>query len=332
MRNSQSPALKLGAFALALAVVSGASFGVARAVAPDGLSGRSTPGHSMGDASDVGQPQGGHGGGHAGGEGAGSEVGQGGGAEGGHGGGEGAGPEGGHGGGEGGTSGAAAATAPGLAVAEAGYRFVPEATTLEAGPATPFRFRLEGPDRTTVQRFEQLHERELHLIVVRRDLTGFQHVHPARAADGSWSIALDLRQAGTWRAFADFSPTGGPGQLTLGVDLQVAGSFVPGAAPAASAPADPSLAVAFERRGSGVDITVRRDGAVIEPEPYLGARGHLVALRAGDLAYLHVHPGEGGAPAVRFVAELPTPGTYALFFDYQVGGVVHTAATTTEVL
>ena len=28
-------------------------------------------------------------------------------------------------------------------------------------------------------------------------------------------------------------------------------------------------------------------------EPYLGAKGHLVALREGDLAYLHIHP-EGG--------------------------------------
>lgn len=288
MTKSPSAATKLVGFLVVVVVVFGATFAAAQAMNPDGLADRSTGGH--GDAHE-------------------SE----------------------------GTSamsmdmpghGGASATLPGLAVTEAGYRFVPEATSLSAGAATPFRFHIEGPDGRPVQRYAQLHERELHLIVVRRDVTGFQHVHPTRGPDGTWAIDLDLRLGGTWRAFADFAPVGGPAQLTLGVDLQVPGAFVPGTAPAAAAPADPSLDVRFDRRGDDVTITVRRDGSPIEPEPYLGARGHLVALRAGDLAYLHVHPQEGGAPAVRFKAELPTAGTYSLFFDYQVGGVVHTAATT----
>ena len=299
MTKSPSAAVKLAGFTIAVAVVFGASFGVARAVAPDGLSDRSTSGHGMAPGDDMG----------------GMDMGE---------------PHGGDDHGET-TPTAGAATAPGLAVAEAGYRFVPEATTLDAGTSIPFRFRIDGPDGRPVQRYEQLHERELHLIVVRRDLTGFQHVHPTRGPDGAWSIALDLSRGGTWRAFADFAPTGGPDQLTLGVDLQVAGEFVPGIGPTAAAPTDPPLAVAFDRRGDDIEITVRRDGVPLEPEPYLGARGHLVALRAGDLAYLHVHPMDGGGPAVRFMAELPTPGTYALFFDYQVAGVVRTAATTLEV-
>ena len=65
-------------------------------------------------------------------------------------------------------------------------------------------------------------------------------------------------------------------------------------------------------------------------EPYLGALGHLVAIRDGDLAYLHVHPldeadGAGG-PQVRFAVEVPTAGTYGLFFDFAHGGEVRTAA------
>ena len=316
MKRSPSAGAKLAGFAVALIVVLGAAFGVARAVSPDRLSDRPSGGHSTGHAGEAPKASGdggGHGGGHAGGQ---------------------VGGQGQPGHGSGATTGAAVppgAAAPGLAVAEAGYRFAPEAVVLAAGPAAPFRFRIEGADGKPVQRYELLHERELHLIVVRRDLTGFQHVHPVRAADGTWSIDLDLQTGGTWRAFADFAPSGGPAQLTLGVDLQVAGAFVPGTAPTAAVPADSSLAVAFDRRGDEVEITVRRNGVPIEPEPYLGARGHLVALRGGDLAYLHVHPSEGGAPAVRFSAELPTPGSYALFFDYQVSGVVRTGVTTVEV-
>lgn len=323
MRTNPSPGVKLTGFTIGVVAVFAAGFGVSRAVAPDALSEVSTGGgggHS-------GDKSGAHGGGHGTPT---TTAGEGGGHGGAHGGGQGGDDAGVHSGGNGGTP-AASATVPGLAVADAGYRFVPESTVLASGPASPFRFRIDGPDAKPVQAYQQLHERELHLIVVRRDLTGFQHVHPTRAADGTWSIDLNLQQGGTWRAFADFAPTGGPAQLTLGVDLQVPGAFVPGSAPTAAAAADPSLAVAFERRDGDIDIAVRRDGAPVEPEPYLGARGHLVALRAGDLAYLHVHPQEGGAPAVRFAADLPTTGSYALFFDYQVSGTVRTAVSTMEV-
>ena len=41
---------------------------------------------------------------------------------------------------------------------------------------------------------------------MRRDLAGFQHVHPARGADGTWRVPLDLPAAGTYRVFADFAP------------------------------------------------------------------------------------------------------------------------------
>ena len=80
-------------------------------------------------------------------------------------------------------------------------------------------------------------------------------------------------------------------------------------------------------------LTVSRDGVpVTDLQPYLAAYGHLVALREGDLAYLHVHPdgapGDGVTPAgpqIEFVAEVPTAGNYRLFLDFQHGDVVRTA-------
>jgi hypothetical protein len=51
-----------------------------------------------------------------------------------------------------------------------------------------------------------------------------------------------------------------------------------------------------------------------------------VLVRAGDLAFVHVHPEDalvGGA--VRFWATVPGPGTYRAFFDFSIGGVVRTA-------
>lgn len=90
---------------------------------------------------------------------------------------------------------------------------------------------------------------------------------------------------------------------------------------------------------SELTFTVTRDGVSVSTEPYLGALGHLIAIRAADLAYLHVHAhdsesgsGSGSAAGpVSFTAEFPTVGTHRLFFDFSVDGEVHTAAFTIEV-
>jgi hypothetical protein len=79
-----------------------------------------------------------------------------------------------------------------------------------------------------------------------------------------------------------------------------------------------------------VSFVVRAGGQPVTPDPYLGAAGHLVALRTSDLAYLHAHPVGGGATA-DFAVAFPGPGTYRLFFQFSAGGAVHTAAFTYEV-
>ena len=75
-------------------------------------------------------------------------------------------------------------------------------------------------------------------------------------------------------------------------------------------------------------FTITKDGAPVHTEPYLGAGGHLVALREGDLAFLHVHPMDD---SVRFAATFPTEGRYRLFLQFQHEGRVQTVAFTQEV-
>jgi oxalate decarboxylase/phosphoglucose isomerase-like protein (cupin superfamily) len=86
--------------------------------------------------------------------------------------------------------------------------------------------------------------------------------------------------------------------------------------------------------GDDVRFTVLRDGRVLDDvEPYLGARGHLVALREGDLSFLHVHPKDDATEGrdIRFGIEYPSQGRYRLFLQFQHDGRVHTAAFTQEV-
>jgi len=71
----------------------------------------------------------------------------------------------------------------------------------------------------------------------------------------------------------------------------------------------------------------------VELEPYLGALGHVVALRASDLSYLHVHPlKDVSSEAVRFGVEVPSRGTYRIFLQFQHEQRVHTAAFTVQAL
>jgi hypothetical protein len=226
----------------------------------------------------------------------------------------------------------------GLMVSQNGYTFRLADTRASAGDNVPIAFTIEGPTGEPVTEYDVEHEKRLHLIAVRRDLTGFQHVHPELDGDGVWTTGLDLT-AGQWRLFADFTATGADG-LTLGADLSVGGDYAPAPEPSETRTArvgDYEVTLEGELTpGTDAKLTlsVTRDGRpVTDLDPYLGAYGHLVALREGDLAYLHVHPdGEPGdgrtepGPEVVFYAAVPSSGDYRLYLDFQHDGLVRTAA------
>lgn len=226
-------------------------------------------------------------------------------------------------------------TPGGLQVSQNGYTLNP-ITPLTTGKPTDFEFTVIGPDEQPVTAYQVEHDKKLHFIVASRDLTSFQHLHPEMAPDGTWSVKLTLPKAGAYRAFADFVPTGGE-KLTLGADLQAAGDYQPEPLPHVSRTAEVGdYTVGLEGdlvpgRSSKLTLTVSKDGKPVDDlEPYLGAYGHLVALRAGDLAYLHVHPEESktAGPGITFYAEAPSRGDYRLFLDFKHGGEVRTASFT----
>lgn len=220
----------------------------------------------------------------------------------------------------------------GLQIAQDGYRLEPATTRLSTSDDQVFRFRVIGPDGKPVTSYTTAHEKDLHLVVVRRDLTGFQHVHPVLGGDGFWEIPLRVAEPGPYRVFADFKPEGRAEGLVLGADVTAPGDYQP--RQAEDAASVDGYEVKLDGKlvpgtASKLTLTVTKDGKpVTDLEPYLGAFGHLVALRDGDLAYLHVHPEEsaGAGPQIVFYAEVPSDGRYALFLDFKHAGAVRTAA------
>ncbi|MDL5360458.1 hypothetical protein [Halalkalicoccus sp. NIPERK01] len=226
------------------------------------------------------------------------------------------------------------ATPGGLSIAANGLRFVPSETRFEQGERTDWTFRIVDDDGDTVTGFEEAHGEPAHLILVRRDLTAFDHRHPTLEDDGTWRTAgLTFDDPGVYRAFVDVVVDGRP--TTLGHDVFVPGEMTIEPSPETSHRTTAG-GYAVELLAGGIAAGERTrlafeirdgDGRATRLEPYLGALGHLVALREGDLAYLHVHP-EGTDPEsgrVAFGTRFPTPGRYRSFLQAKPDGELITA-------
>ncbi|HKG66242.1 MAG TPA: hypothetical protein VKB28_19395, partial [Solirubrobacteraceae bacterium] len=88
--------------------------------------------------------------------------------------------DGGHAEAAGGEHGAAGHEVRGLASAADGLRLVVERPELQRGREQRLAFRIDDDHGATVRHFDVGHTKRMHVIVARRDLTGFQHLHPSQ--------------------------------------------------------------------------------------------------------------------------------------------------------
>jgi hypothetical protein len=203
----------------------------------------------------------------------------------------------------------------GLSLEQDGYRLEQEREALVAGRAQQYVFRILGPDGAVLRDFDVEHERRLHLIIVARSpSTHFLHLHPRQRADGAWTVPVTLPVNGSYRVFADFTTAGE--RRTLGIDLTGYDG------PNVAADRITQYDVRLDRRGERLEFSLGAAGNPVEVQPYLGAGGHLVVLREGDLAYVHAHADED---ELAFDVPFPSSGRYRLYLQFKVGGRVETA-------
>lgn len=226
----------------------------------------------------------------------------------------------------------------GVSLEQDGFLLGPITAPTRVGDKGELSFQLSGPDQKPLTGYEKSHEKDLHLIVVRSDGSEFHHVHPNTNGQGGWSIPWQWNKAGTYRVFADFLPTQSGKQVTLTRTVEV-----PGAVESVLTHQDTTSTEidGFQVTVKGnltthtdsmLSFNISKSGEPVRAlQPYLGAFGHLVALREGDLAYLHAHPTSQASsnalsgPEITFMTEVPTPGTYLLYLEFQIAGVAHTA-------
>jgi hypothetical protein len=235
-------------------------------------------------------------------------------------------------------------TAPGgLEVADGGYVLQPITRSLVVNKQTEYAFRLVGPDGAPVTKFERPYGKDVSLLVARRDLSCYAIAQPVLGQDGVWRAPLTLPAAGQYRMVVDFTPAGSNQSVLLGVDVPAPGSYSLAPQPRPNAPADVDgyrvvLTGDLEAgRASSVQLTISRDGKpVTDLAPHMASYGHLIVLRDGDMAFLRVtaagRAGDGRTrpgPGVGFEVQVPTKGTYGMYFEFRHAGKLHSATFTT---
>lgn len=213
-------------------------------------------------------------------------------------------------------------------------------TTDPAAPAArepvELKLMIHQPGGQMVEKFDELHTKQVHLIVIRKGLDEFAHLHPDIDASGNMTISHTFPLGGEYLLFADYKAAGKDAAVARG-RLKVAGDSPPAPKLTPNVPGT----IAPDGLGARIDLKDVRPGEsgtvtfhVIddrqEPvenlQPYLGAMGHLVIVSADGRQYVHAHPlNESAAPGgvVEFMAHFPTPGVYKGWGQFQRSDMVY---------
>lgn len=217
---------------------------------------------------------------------------------------------------------------------DGGYRLV---ESLDAADGATHLFHLTDSDGERVSAFDLVHGALLHVVGVRPDLSDFFHVHPEIGPDGSFEVTLPAE--GMWHVVFESTPTDNDGTavvvstaLTDGTDVEPVTLPAPSTKATVMGADGTELVVTLRRTTDGAlefDVTDAAGTPIDGLEPYLGQPAHLIALRATDLAFAHLHPKSAvGDPTISFGGVLPEGGTYRMFLQFGWAGSTVTAAFT----
>jgi len=207
---------------------------------------------------------------------------------------------------------------------------------VQVGVPVTLQMMIHDDSGAMVEEFEVIHEKKIHLIVVREGLDEFAHVHPELHADGSFAIEHSFPKAGKYRLYVDHKPAGrqqatATGTIDVAGDAELAEKLVP-TAPGRVEGDGLAADVAIESGAESATLisfqVLDGDQPIENLEPYLGAMGHLVVISADGAEYVHAHPAEESQSApdgkVSFEAHFMKPGLYKSWGQFQRGGQVHT--------
>jgi hypothetical protein len=200
---------------------------------------------------------------------------------------------------------------------------------------TTIKINLQDKQGKAIEKYDINHEKQMHLIVVSKDLSYFNHIHPEYKGNGEFTVTTQFPAGGEYKIIADFIPTGmgnmtktdwvtvqgdAPKPITIEPDMNLT-KVVDGK----------EISLSFDHIMAGMDLNMTfniKDAKTKKPinnlQPYLGAVGHVVILSADSEMYLHVHPTEEKAtgPDAKFMTSFSKSGIYKIWGQFQQNGKV----------
>jgi hypothetical protein len=215
------------------------------------------------------------------------------------------------------------------------------------------QFDIRDENNKPLKDFDVVHEKQMHLIVVRKDRTSFQHVHPVfEGSSGTFKLDnFTFPADGEYRIFADFTPSDAQ-KDEMGMKLPAtpykdvrAGDISKYTPQVLDADRMANNADGFTTEitfphgdGPSTDflaknentfaVSIKKDGQPYKSlEKHLGALGHMVVL-GPNLEFVHAHPLTGDMAQqtglVYFKVDFPEAGRYKLYLQTQAVGKVST--------
>ncbi|RIX48762.1 hypothetical protein D3P08_24010 [Paenibacillus nanensis] len=208
----------------------------------------------------------------------------------------------------------------------------------EAGKDALIRIAVENKDGEPIEAFDLNHEKLLHLMVISKDLSYFNHIHPEHVGGGVFEIRNVFPAGGDYRLIADLKPAGGDAMTKMewvsieGAEAEAV-PVTPNLEPQTAGGTNVKLSI--DKLGVKQETTLRfamtdeQSGRLVtDLEPYLGAIGHVVVLSEDGERYVHVHAeeGQGAGPVAVFETEFPSSGLYKIWGQFQRQGEVFTVS------
>lgn len=203
-----------------------------------------------------------------------------------------------------------------------------------------FSFLVTNSRGRIIKDFKEAHTELMHILIVRHDLSYFEHVHP-RFDKSSGIFTLDklsFPKNGVYRMYANFLVNRDDGMSVIFEDIRV-GEDLSEHTPLEKEnrakvfdgtlvllTSSPETLTAKEDTVLTFDIS-KNDVPLTDLEQYLGALGHAVIIKEETLDFLHVHPldslkeQDGRVP---FHVMFPSVGRYKIFAQFQREGKVFT--------
>lgn len=241
---------------------------------------------------------------------------------------------------------------------------------IRGGERTTLEFRVRDSAGYPITQFAEEHTKLFHLIIVSRDLSYFTHAHPAYVGGGKFRIDwTPAMPEDDYAIYAQLRPRAASELSTVRFGVHVPSTVMKASLPVTESTSPVTsgtskLSVVTHAGGYSVGddtvhfaVTDTRNGQPAQLGTFLGARAHVIAVKAGaaDRVFLHGHDmrsivhaggtragghgghgGSGGAqPAapgeLAFDLEFPEAGLYRLWVQYNQGGRDITQFVTIEV-